>query len=187
MGTKGIYSSTQVPLFQSTNSNYLTIFSNLLFSNHQIVLKMYTLPLLLSLLPLALAQYGNSGSAASTTASSAGAATTTASAVQGVTTVKVSNAKGDLTFTPDNFTAPVGQVIEFLFYPATHSVAQAAFATPCEPLANDTGFFSGAFSTSSGTNADVFTITVNDTKPIWFYCGYPSHCEAGMVGVINPP
>jgi len=148
---------------------------------------MHTSTLLLSLLPLALAQYGDSGSAATTTASSAGTATTTAAAISGVTTVKVSNANGDLTFTPDNFTAPVGQVIEFLFYPKTHSVAQAAFATPCEPLANNTGFFSGGFTTASGTNADVFTITVNDTKPIWFYCGYPTHCEAGMVGVINPP
>jgi uncharacterized cupredoxin-like copper-binding protein len=33
----------------------------------------------------------------------------------------------------------------------------------------------------------VFTVTVNDTNPIWFYCGVPTHCQAGMVGVINPP
>jgi hypothetical protein len=26
---------------------------------------------------------------------------------------------------------------------------------------------------------------VNDTTPIWFYCGVPGHCQAGMVGVIN--
>jgi len=149
---------------------------------------MYTSALLLAVLPVALAQYGGGGggSGSGSTTSSSGP-TSTASAVAGVTTVKVSNANGDLAFTPDSFTAPVGQVIEFLFYPQTHSVAQAAFATPCEPLANNTGFFSGGFSTTSGTNADVFTVTINNTSPIWFYCGYPGHCEAGMVGVINPP
>lgn len=31
----------------------------------------------------------------------------------------------------------------------------------------------------------IFTITVNDTKPIWYYCGFPNHCQGGMVGVIN--
>lgn len=28
---------------------------------------------------------------------------------------------------------------------------------------------------------------MNDTKPIWYYCGQVGHCQAGMVGVINPP
>lgn len=32
----------------------------------------------------------------------------------------------------------------------------------------------------------VFRVTVNTTDPIFFYCGFPSHCELGMVGVINP-
>jgi hypothetical protein len=54
-------------------------------------------------------------------------------------------------------------------------------------LANGTGFVSGFFNTTSGTNANVFTITVNDTNPIWFFCGFPSHCELGMAGVINAP
>lgn len=33
----------------------------------------------------------------------------------------------------------------------------------------------------------VFTITINDTTPIWYYCDHIGHCQAGMVGVINPP
>jgi len=31
-----------------------------------------------------------------------------------------------------------------------------------------------------------FTIEVNDTKPIWFYCSQGKHCQSGMVGAINP-
>lgn len=32
----------------------------------------------------------------------------------------------------------------------------------------------------------VFTVMINDTKPIWFYCATQKHCQAGMSGVINP-
>jgi hypothetical protein len=34
---------------------------------------------------------------------------------------------------------------------------------------------------------NVFTVMVNSTDPIWFYCGQVGHCQGGMVGVINPP
>lgn len=42
---------------------------------------------------------------------------------------------------------------------------------------------------TSGTaaNVNVFTVTVNDTKPLWFYCSQGAHCEAGMAMVINEP
>lgn len=33
----------------------------------------------------------------------------------------------------------------------------------------------------------VFTLTINDTNPIWLYCAQVGHCQAGMVAVINPP
>ena len=39
----------------------------------------------------------------------------------------------------------------------------------------------------SATTRPVFTIAVNDTKPIWFYCSQAKHCQGGMVGVINAP
>jgi hypothetical protein len=32
-----------------------------------------------------------------------------------------------------------------------------------------------------------FTITINSTDPIWIYCPEDTHCEEGMVGVINAP
>jgi hypothetical protein len=32
-----------------------------------------------------------------------------------------------------------------------------------------------------------FLLTINSTDPIYYYCGQVGHCQAGMVGVINPP
>ena len=32
-----------------------------------------------------------------------------------------------------------------------------------------------------------FTLTVNDTNPIWVYCATPGHCTSGMVMAINAP
>ncbi|ELR05823.1 hypothetical protein GMDG_01900 [Pseudogymnoascus destructans 20631-21] len=140
--------------------------------------------LLLSLFPFALAQYGGGGGAgsSSTTTSAASTATSSAPGLQ-IVTVGDNNA---IAFSPDTITAAVGSSIEFVFFPPIHSVTQSTFESPCAPLANGTGFWSGAFTTASGKNANVFTLIVNDTNPIWFFCATPSHCEAGMAGVINP-
>jgi plastocyanin len=89
------------------------------------------------------------------------------------------------TFSPNTTTAAAGDTVTFHFYPAKHSVVQAAFASPCEPLAG--GFFSGFVPTSSGESMTTFMITVNNTKPIWFYCSQAKHCQSGMVGAINAP
>jgi len=139
-----------------------------------------TLPIVLSALPLALAQYGNSNP----TTSSSQAASTTAAAAAGVHTVTV-GANGNLAFSPNSITAAVGEIVEFHFFPPQHSVAQSSFAAPCTPFSNGTSFFSGGMTTSSGENANTFQITINNTAPIWFYCAFPGHCEAGMAGVIN--
>jgi hypothetical protein len=32
-----------------------------------------------------------------------------------------------------------------------------------------------------------FLLTINSTDSIYYYCGQIGHCQAGMVGVINPP
>jgi len=143
-----------------------------------------TVSALLSALPLALAQgYGNSGDSSSTT-SSAAASTTSSSSVAGVHVVTV-GAGNNLAFSPNNITAAVGEIVEFHFYPPSHSVAQSSFAEPCTPFSNGTSFFSGGMTTSSGVNTNTFQITINNTAPIWFYCAFPGHCEAGMAGVIN--
>ncbi|KAL0944806.1 extracellular serine-rich protein [Colletotrichum truncatum] len=140
---------------------------------------------LLALLPAAvMAQYGYGNQAEKASSASAAAAT---SSVSGVHVVKVGD--GGLTFEPSEIKAAVGEVVEFHFYPRAHSVAQSTFDKPCEPLVNGTttGFFSGPVAVSSGVGAEVFSVTVQDTNPKWFYCATGQHCQGGMVGVINAP
>ncbi|EKD16182.1 uncharacterized protein L3040_009583 [Drepanopeziza brunnea f. sp. 'multigermtubi'] len=142
-----------------------------------------TLAVVLSTALVAFAyDYGNSAATPTVAAvAAAAAATSSASPVHSVTV-----GKSGLVFDPSTITAQVGDKIEFHFFPSRHSVAQSSFAKPCEPL-NATSFFSGGVTTAAGENANTFTITVNDTKPIWFYCAAPGHCARGMAGVINAP
>lgn len=69
-----------------------------------------------------------------------------------------------------------------------HTVTQSSFKDPCHPLSSG-GFFSGFVPTMDSPSGTTFTITVTDTKPIWFYCSQTkgAHCQAGMVGAINAP
>ncbi|OJJ66114.1 hypothetical protein ASPBRDRAFT_189154 [Aspergillus brasiliensis CBS 101740] len=132
-----------------------------------------TFPLLC--LPLVGAQNGDTTTTTATSTESGSASSTTQSVDVG---------ESGLTFNPDTIHIPSGGVVEFHFYPGDHSVAQAAFNNPCHPL-SDTSFFSG-FMASANDGKPVWSLTVNDTNPIWFYCGQIGHCQAGMVGVINP-
>ncbi|ESZ90388.1 hypothetical protein SBOR_9224 [Sclerotinia borealis F-4128] len=137
---------------------------------------------LLAALPFTFAAYGAGG--ASSSSSAATPSTTTSTSPSDPThTIRV-GAGGQLTFSPNETKADVNTTLEFHFYPATHSVAQAIFGSPC----NGSGFFSGPLTTTSNEgNPSVFSVLVNDTKPIWFYCGKPGHCESGMVGAVNVP
>ncbi|CEJ60927.1 hypothetical protein PMG11_09481 [Penicillium brasilianum] len=136
---------------------------------------------LFSSLTLIHAQYGNQVQAATTTTSSS--TTSTSSAASSIHTVDVG--EDGLTFNPASLTVSPGDKVEFHFYPPEHSVVEASFDNPCQPSSSG-GFFSGFFQTSKESKT-VFTVTVNNTDPIWYYCGVVGHCQAGMVGVINPP
>lgn len=151
---------------------------------------------LLSTLALAtfgLAQSSMSMSMASEMPSATGTASAS-SASTAVYVVKVSNKDGDLTFEPNSMTAPVGSMVQFHFYPKNHSVVQAAFSNPCEPInkvmSEVKGFKSGFMPVKKGNKMmPAFTIPIMDDKPIWYYCSQKmpvSHCMKGMVGVINP-
>ncbi|KAF2806587.1 Cupredoxin [Mytilinidion resinicola] len=141
--------------------------------------------LLLGALPftLAVAQYGSPKDAPSSSA------TPTATALASSSTHTIEVGKSGLSFEPNTTTAAVGDTIVFDFYPQNHSVTQSSFEKPCEPLSS-TSFFSGFMATSSKPDTKTFTIAIENTDPIWFYCSQNSpvdHCKAGMVGVINPP
>jgi hypothetical protein len=53
-------------------------------------------------------------------------------------------------------------------------------------MSNVTGINSGPMPPENGM-MKVFTIMVNDTKPIWMYCATKPHCQKGMVMAINAP
>lgn len=93
---------------------------------------------------------------------------------------------GSLTFQPNSIKAAKGDTVTFKFWPKNHSVVQGSFAKPCEPLADNKGFWSGFVPSTQGKADTTFLFTVqNESQPIWFYCSQGQHCQSGMVGVIN--
>ncbi|KAI4141152.1 MAG: hypothetical protein LQ340_007711 [Diploschistes diacapsis] len=105
--------------------------------------------------------------------------------------VTVSNSTGKkLMFSPDNVQAAAGDMVQFQFAGGNHTVTQSTFANPCVPIqnimSNTTGFFSGFQFVQPGSTAmPTYTLMVNNTSPIWFYCSQGKHCQSGMVGAIN--
>lgn len=88
--------------------------------------------------------------------------------------------------------ANVGDTILFQFYPTNHSVIRAEYGYPCIPY-EDTGvdkigFFSGFKPVDAIlNNPPSWSLVINDTNPIFYYCGAPGSCiNFQMVGVINP-
>jgi plastocyanin len=107
--------------------------------------------------------------------------------------VQVGGANGSLTYTPEALSAAVGDQVVFHFNPKNHTVTQSAFADPCGH--KEGGFASGFQFVAANSSVDsrpTFTVTVNDTSPVWVYCGQAagtpaSHCGQGMVFSINCP
>ncbi|KAI0428938.1 hypothetical protein F5Y09DRAFT_357307 [Xylaria sp. FL1042] len=89
-----------------------------------------------------------------------------------------------------------GVLSVFKFWSDGLSVARSAFGFPyltskCIPyeyiISESTGFFSGDILVVNPSSRPKFTITVNDTEPIFFYCSTTNSCKGNrMIGVINP-
>ncbi|KAH4069599.1 hypothetical protein HBH98_067020 [Parastagonospora nodorum] len=155
---------------------------------------------LFTLLPaVCLAQESTSNSGASVTANARAPDTSssatirpssTSSAPPQTHTVQVGLA--DHKFVPDVTEAKIGDTVEFRFYPTNHSVVRAEYNFPCIPYEmtgnNKQGFFSGFNAVSKVLDdAPRYSIKINDTNPIYFYCSAPGSCITyGMVGAINP-
>ncbi|KAI1345044.1 hypothetical protein F5Y15DRAFT_15566 [Xylariaceae sp. FL0016] len=94
-----------------------------------------------------------------------------------------------LKFEPETVAAQPGDTITYSFFAKNHAVAQSTFDSPCQLQEN--GIFSGFTPNTSPDTAapTTWTITVNDTKPLWFYCPQTNgnHCQSGMVHAINAP
>lgn len=109
-----------------------------------------------------------------------------------VQVVSVSDANASLKYYPDSIQAPVGSIVQFQFHPKNHTITESSFAAPCIPLAKNVttatrpGQKSGFVPvTGSEPNTPVYNLLINDTKPIWIYCGQANHCQKGMAMVIN--
>ncbi|ETI19681.1 hypothetical protein G647_08694 [Cladophialophora carrionii CBS 160.54] len=109
-----------------------------------------------------------------------------------VQVVSVSDANGSLKYFPDKITAPVGSIVQFQYHPKNHTITESSFAEPCKPIASNLtsptrpGLKSG-FVPVTGMEpfTPVYNVLINDTKPIWIYCGQTNHCQKGMAMVIN--
>ncbi|THW57727.1 hypothetical protein D6D20_07747 [Aureobasidium pullulans] len=95
-------------------------------------------------------------------------------------------------FHPNNLTAKAGDLIVFQFVAQGHTVVQANFEQPCIPRdtyhRDRSTFFSGWYNGSDvlSDNPPTWNLTVNDTKPIFFYCSRLDSClKNNMIGSIN--
>ncbi|KAF7513864.1 hypothetical protein GJ744_006478 [Endocarpon pusillum] len=146
---------------------------------------MYTKSILMSSLLLAagaMAQDTTAGSSSQMTGPDGG--------LVSVQVVQVSNMNASLKFYPEEIKAEPGSMVQFQFYPKNHTVTQSTFDKPCEPInrimSNVTGINSGPMPPVNNM-MKVFTILINDTKPLWMYCATQDHCQRGMVMAINAP
>ncbi|KAK9356083.1 Cupredoxin [Lipomyces doorenjongii] len=103
----------------------------------------------------------------------------------------ISVGQGALDYSPNTVTASVGDYVQFTFLTGTHGVAQASYDSPCTPYSDSTegagknGIYSGLIAPYTNYSP-TYTIRINSTDPIWFYCPEAYHCQSGMVGAINP-
>ncbi|KAL0632259.1 hypothetical protein Q9L58_008858 [Maublancomyces gigas] len=92
---------------------------------------------------------------------------------------------GLLTYVPSSVEAAAGDIIEFDFLARNHTLTQSSFDTPCSASAGgvDSGFRPNI---ENVAGKQIFTYTVTNTSPAWFFCGQGTHCKAGMVFAVNP-
>jgi len=85
-------------------------------------------------------------------------------------------------FSPESYSNVVqGDTIRFNFnYTHPHSASQSSFDSPCSALSPQ-ALDSGVIQSSSQ-----FSVPINDTSSLWFYCKVQGHCKSGMVFAVNP-
>lgn len=96
-------------------------------------------------------------------------------------TIIVAPSQGVLRFVPFATNASVGDTIKFYWGANMHTVTHSSQFSPCNKTEQD------PFTSGVQNKSFVFTQTVNDTNPLFFYCGVPTHCQKGMFGIVNPP
>jgi plastocyanin len=125
---------------------------------------------------------GSYSSGSSSSSDSSSSAYTGSSGSGGTThTVIVAPQQGVLRYVPFAVNASVGDTVLFHWNAGPHTVTKSSVLDVCNKT-DDAAFSSGQQNASF-----VFTQVVNDTNPVFYYCGVPGHCQKGMFGIINPP
>lgn len=103
----------------------------------------------------------------------------------------VNNVTG-LRYWPEKITAAPGDMVQFQFWAGAHTVTQSNFDNVCTPInevnSSIAGVDSGAMPVAASADKfeiPTYTVMVNSTAPLWFYCKTGNHCEQGMAMVIN--
>lgn len=95
-------------------------------------------------------------------------------------TIIVAPTQGVKRFIPPMMSVPPGDTVNFVWRANNHTVTKSSQLLPCNKTADH------AFASGEQNMGFQFQETVNDTNPVFYYCGTPGHCEAGMWGVLNP-
>ncbi|KAG5953342.1 hypothetical protein E4U53_005988 [Claviceps sorghi] len=97
-----------------------------------------------------------------------------------------------LKFFPNKIQAQPGSMVQFQFRAGNHTVTQSSFDKPCVPISSVNASARGIFSSFQPVAASrdtgmipVFTVLINDTRPVWLFCSQDPHCQMGMAMVIN--
>lgn len=97
-----------------------------------------------------------------------------------VHTIIVAPTPGVFRYMPPFVNAKPGEKIRWMWNANNHTVTKSSRLEMCNKT-DDAPFASGEQNTGA-----MFEQVVNDTTPIFFYCGTPTHCQKGMFGTINP-
>jgi plastocyanin len=91
-----------------------------------------------------------------------------------------------LSFSPQEVSANVGDMIIFTFYGQNHTVTQSGFDTPCDllPGGMDSGFMANPDNTIDPPPQVAMQVMTTDA--LWMFCAQGNHCGRGMTFSINP-
>ncbi|KAI0093621.1 hypothetical protein BDY19DRAFT_989179 [Irpex rosettiformis] len=95
-------------------------------------------------------------------------------------TIIVAPTQGVKRFIPPMMSVPPGDTVNFVWRANNHTVTKSSQLLPCNKTADK------PFASGEQNMGFQFQETVNDTNPVFYYCGTPGHCEVGMWGVLNP-
>lgn len=103
----------------------------------------------------------------------------------------VNNATG-LKFWPEKVDAATGDMVQFQFWVGNHTITQSNFDNACVPINEVNSSIPGidsdyqpAAASAAKKEIPVYSIMINNTNPLWFYCKQGPHCVEGMAMVIN--